>query len=169
MMLAALTATAGVNRVERLAWLTDVPEPVVSGRNKAHELARLLPWTWRAQQLTAAVNARKPGRSDDARHETDQAPRAGREHERQARGLFPRNLLAGHRALARHGPDETPRPRAVLRRGTAGPISRASHHAAGDAELPEPGFRQGEPAVVVQSDFGHGRRPRAGGICASVA
>jgi hypothetical protein len=30
---------------------------MVSGRTKAHELARLLPWTWRAEQLAAAVHA----------------------------------------------------------------------------------------------------------------
>jgi transposase len=40
-----------------LAWLTDVLERMVSGRTKAHELARLLPWTWRAERLAAALNA----------------------------------------------------------------------------------------------------------------
>jgi hypothetical protein len=34
-----------------LAWLTDVLERVVSGRTKAHELERLLPWTWEAERL----------------------------------------------------------------------------------------------------------------------
>jgi transposase len=37
-----------VNGVEPLAWLTDVLERVVSGRTKAHELERLLPWAWKA-------------------------------------------------------------------------------------------------------------------------
>src|SRR4051794_41228159 len=37
-----------LNGVEPLAWLTDVLERVVSGRTKAHELERLLPWTWKA-------------------------------------------------------------------------------------------------------------------------
>jgi hypothetical protein len=40
-----------------LAWLTDVLEQMVSGRIKAHELERLLPWTWKAEQVEAAVRA----------------------------------------------------------------------------------------------------------------
>ena len=40
-----------------LAWLTDVLERVVSGRAKAHELERLLPWAWEAERLAAAANA----------------------------------------------------------------------------------------------------------------
>jgi hypothetical protein len=40
-----------------LAWLTDVLECMVAGRTKANELARLLPWTWQAERLTAAVDA----------------------------------------------------------------------------------------------------------------
>ena len=46
-----------LNEVEPLAWLTDVLERVVSGRTKAHELERLLPWTWKAERLSAVVNA----------------------------------------------------------------------------------------------------------------
>src|SRR3954464_14114290 len=42
-IVASLVATAKLNGVEPLAWLTDVLERVVSGRIKAHELARLLP------------------------------------------------------------------------------------------------------------------------------
>ena len=42
-----LIQTAKLNGVEPMAWLTDVLERVVSGRTKAHELHRLLPWTWR--------------------------------------------------------------------------------------------------------------------------
>jgi hypothetical protein len=53
----SLVATAKLNGVEPLAWLTDVLERMVSRRTKAHELARLLPWTWKAQQLTDAVEA----------------------------------------------------------------------------------------------------------------
>jgi hypothetical protein len=30
---------------------------MVSGRTNAHELARLLPWVWKAEQLAAAANA----------------------------------------------------------------------------------------------------------------
>src|SRR4051794_17810171 len=45
-IVASLVATAKLNGVEPLAWLTDVLERVVSGRTKAHELERLLPWAW---------------------------------------------------------------------------------------------------------------------------
>jgi len=41
---ASLVATAKLNGVEPQAWLTDVLERMVSGRTKAHELERLLPW-----------------------------------------------------------------------------------------------------------------------------
>ena len=40
-----------------MAWLTDVLERVVSGRTKATELERLLPWTRQAERLAAAVHA----------------------------------------------------------------------------------------------------------------
>jgi hypothetical protein len=43
--------------VQPLAWLTDVLERMVSGRTKAHELARLLPWTWKAERLAATSHA----------------------------------------------------------------------------------------------------------------
>ena len=56
-MVASLVATAKLNGVEPLAWLTDVLERMVSGRIKAHELEQLLPWTWNAERLAAAVNA----------------------------------------------------------------------------------------------------------------
>ena len=32
-------------------------EPMVSGRTKAHELERLLPWAWKAERLAVAVDA----------------------------------------------------------------------------------------------------------------
>jgi hypothetical protein len=41
----------------REPWLTDVLERMVSGRTKAHELGRLLPWTWKAKRLAAAIHA----------------------------------------------------------------------------------------------------------------
>jgi hypothetical protein len=44
-------------QVEPWVWLTDVLERIISGRIKAHELERLLPWTWKAERLAAAVNA----------------------------------------------------------------------------------------------------------------
>jgi hypothetical protein len=53
-VVASLVATAKLNGVEPLAWLTDVLERMVSGRTKATELARLLPWTWKAERLAAA-------------------------------------------------------------------------------------------------------------------
>ena len=56
-IVASLVATAKLNGVEPLAWLTDVLERVVSGRTKAHELERLLPWNWKTERLEAAVNA----------------------------------------------------------------------------------------------------------------
>ncbi len=40
-----------------MAWLTDVLERMVSGRTKATELDRLLPWNWKAEQLAAELNA----------------------------------------------------------------------------------------------------------------
>ncbi len=49
--------TARLNGVEPQAWPTDVLERMVSGRTKAHELARLLPWTWKAERLAAAGKA----------------------------------------------------------------------------------------------------------------
>ena len=56
-IVASLVATAKLNGVEPLAWLTDVLERVVSGRTKAHELARLLPWAWKAERLAVAPEA----------------------------------------------------------------------------------------------------------------
>jgi transposase len=50
-------ASAKLNGVEPLAWLTDVLERMVSGRTKAPALERLLPRTWKAERLAAAVNA----------------------------------------------------------------------------------------------------------------
>jgi hypothetical protein len=46
-----------LNGVERLAWLTDVLERVVSGRTKANEIEHLLPWNWRIERLAAVANA----------------------------------------------------------------------------------------------------------------
>src|SRR5688500_14833965 len=56
-VVASLIATAKLNGVEPQAWLTDVLERMVSGRTQAHELERLLPWIWKAERLTAAVDA----------------------------------------------------------------------------------------------------------------
>ena len=46
-IVASLLASAKLNGVEPLAWLTDVLERMVSGRTKITELERLLPWAWR--------------------------------------------------------------------------------------------------------------------------
>jgi transposase len=54
-IVASLVATAKLNGVEPQAWLTDVLERTVSGRTKAHELERLLPWTWKAEKLAAVA------------------------------------------------------------------------------------------------------------------
>jgi transposase len=59
-IVASLVATAKLNGVEPLAWLTDVLERMVSGRTKAHELERLLPWAWKADELAAAAHAQTP-------------------------------------------------------------------------------------------------------------
>jgi hypothetical protein len=56
-IVASLVADREVKRVEPQAWLTDVLERMVSGRTEAHELERLLPWSWKAEQLVAAVHA----------------------------------------------------------------------------------------------------------------
>jgi hypothetical protein len=49
-IVASLVATAKLNGVEPLAWLTDVLERMVSGRTKGGQLDALLPWTWKAAQ-----------------------------------------------------------------------------------------------------------------------
>jgi SAM-dependent methyltransferase len=56
-IVASLVATAKLNGVEPLAWLTDVLEQMVTDRTKVHELERLLPWHWKTEQLAVAVNA----------------------------------------------------------------------------------------------------------------
>jgi hypothetical protein len=55
-IVASLVATAKLNGIEPLAWLTDVLERMVSGRIKAAELERLLPWNWQTERLAAVVN-----------------------------------------------------------------------------------------------------------------
>jgi hypothetical protein len=52
-----LIATAKLNGVEPMAWLTDVLERVVSGLTKSHELESLLPWNWKPQGTVAAPAA----------------------------------------------------------------------------------------------------------------
>ncbi len=50
-------ATAKLDGVGLLAWLTDVLERVASGRAKANGLERLLPWNRKARRLEPAVHA----------------------------------------------------------------------------------------------------------------
>jgi len=56
-VVASLVAIAKLNGVDPLAWLTDVLERMVSGQTKTHELERLLPWSWKAEQLAATADA----------------------------------------------------------------------------------------------------------------
>ena len=56
-IVASLVATAKLNGVEPQAWLTDVLERMVSGRTRANELERLLPWTWKVEQPEAISHA----------------------------------------------------------------------------------------------------------------
>jgi hypothetical protein len=56
-IVASLVATAKLDGVEPLAWLTDVLERIVSGRAMFHQLERLLPWVWKAERLAATVDA----------------------------------------------------------------------------------------------------------------
>ena len=56
-IVASLVATAKLNWVEPLAWLTDVLERMISGRTTARELDRLLPWMWQAGRRAAASDA----------------------------------------------------------------------------------------------------------------
>ncbi len=51
-LMATLIATAQLNNVEPLAWLTDILERIVAGRTKANEIGRLLPWNWKAERNT---------------------------------------------------------------------------------------------------------------------
>ena len=55
---ASLIASAKLNGVNPQAWLTDVLERMVSGRTKAHELEKLLPWAWKAERLATVEPAR---------------------------------------------------------------------------------------------------------------
>jgi hypothetical protein len=59
---ASLVATAKLNGVEPLAWLTDVLERMVSGRTMASELERLLPWNWNAEPIDLRPDGRKIAR-----------------------------------------------------------------------------------------------------------
>jgi transposase len=53
----SLIQSAKLNGVDPFAYLKDVLEQIVSGRVKNHELARLLPWNWKAAQAVAPAAA----------------------------------------------------------------------------------------------------------------
>ena len=55
--LASLLNTCKLNDIDPLTWLTDVPERIVSGRTKNHQLHELLPWIWKAARATPALEA----------------------------------------------------------------------------------------------------------------
>ena len=55
-IVATLIQTAKLNRVEPLAWLTDVLERIVSGQTKRNELDTLLPWNWKADREVEAAS-----------------------------------------------------------------------------------------------------------------
>jgi transposase len=59
-LVASLVASAKLNGVEPLAWLTDVLEQMVSGRTKAHVLERLLPWPGRRSSSRVPSMAERP-------------------------------------------------------------------------------------------------------------
>ena len=54
---ATLIQTAKLNKLDPLAWLTDVLKRVVSGQTKQHELYTLLPWNWKPLNQPEAINS----------------------------------------------------------------------------------------------------------------
>ncbi len=55
-MLATLIQTAKLNKLDPLAWWTDVLERIVSGRTERNELQTLLPWNWTAANQPPVTN-----------------------------------------------------------------------------------------------------------------
>ena len=56
-LIATLIASAKLNDVEPLAYLPDILERIVSGRTKATEIGRLLPWKWKAERAATEIEA----------------------------------------------------------------------------------------------------------------
>ena len=52
-----LIATAKLNSIEPMAYLTNVLERLVSRQIKTHELHSLLPWNWRPAEQTTLTAA----------------------------------------------------------------------------------------------------------------
>jgi hypothetical protein len=56
-IVATLIQTAKLNKVDPLAWLTDVLKRIVSGQTKRNQLDTRLPWNWAPQNDVAPVNS----------------------------------------------------------------------------------------------------------------
>jgi hypothetical protein len=56
-LVATLIHTAKLNKLDPLAWLTDVLERIVSGRTKRNELHTLLPWNWNPANQAPLTNS----------------------------------------------------------------------------------------------------------------
>jgi transposase len=50
-LVATLIQTAKLNKLDPLAWLTDVLERIVSGRTRRNQLHTLLPWNWEPDRM----------------------------------------------------------------------------------------------------------------------
>jgi transposase len=56
-LVATLIQTAKLNKLDPLAWLTDVLERIVSGRTKRNELDTLLPWNWSPACMPTTISS----------------------------------------------------------------------------------------------------------------
>jgi transposase len=56
-LVATLIQTAKLNKLDPLAWLTDVLERIVSGQTKRNELHTLLPWNWKPARVPATISS----------------------------------------------------------------------------------------------------------------
>ena len=56
-LVATLIQTAKLNKLDPLAWLTDVLERIVSGQTKRNELQTLLPWNWKPARVPATISS----------------------------------------------------------------------------------------------------------------
>jgi transposase len=56
-LVATLIQTAKLNKLDPLAWLTDVLERIVSGQTKRNELHTLLPWNWKPACVPATISS----------------------------------------------------------------------------------------------------------------
>jgi len=56
-LIATLIQTAKLNKLDPLAWLTDVLERIVSGQTKRNELHILLPWNWKPACMPTTLSS----------------------------------------------------------------------------------------------------------------